>query len=127
MRRAKTRKNRAGGDGADAETRGGGFLNFTRRLLFVPDNNLVHLMHGQQILACPICKHDTFQLKLGTIGVSKAIAIAGDILFGESSHDIIDTSIASYFCDECGYGIIVRDQKFNTTGYRNKLTSIPAQ
>jgi hypothetical protein len=132
----KTRKNRTGGDRADLNHRDasvrpdketkGGFMNFTRKL-FLSDNNLVYLMNGRALLTCPICNHDKFQLRLGTLGKSKLSTVTNDILFGHTSHDMLDISIKSYFCDECGYGIIVRDQKFNTTSYRNTLTSIPVE
>jgi hypothetical protein len=125
MRRAKTRKTRIGGDSADKEAKGG-FMNFTRKL-FLSDNNLVYLMNGEILLTCPICNHDKFQLRLGTLGKSKLSTVTNDILFGHTSHDMLDISINTYFCDNCGYGIMVRNQKFNTTSYRTVLTSIPVE
>jgi len=84
------------------------------------DGNVPLFYNGKPI-PCTICGANNYEEVIGTINKSKARTIVRNFFFGSDTGEIDNTSIITYFCNTCGYCVMIRnkDQLLITTATTN--------
>lgn len=97
---------------------------------FFPDNDIVKIKYNdntedpEKFIKCPICGKDEFQRRNATLDKSKLQQGLFDFITGTDGSVLNDISIYAYFCNECGYTIMIRDPKEKTENiYKNLVVA----
>jgi len=77
----------------------------------------VKLQYKNKDIKCSLCGENNYEEVIGSINKSKVRTGVRNFIFGSDSGDIDNTSVITYFCNTCGFCLMIRNKD-----YTDKIT-----
>jgi hypothetical protein len=69
----------------------------------------VKLSYNNNELKCAICRTNNYEEVIGSISKSKVRTVVRNFFLGSDTGDIDNTSVITYFCNNCGFCRMIRN------------------
>jgi L-lactate utilization protein LutB len=73
----------------------------------------VKLQYNNNEIKCSVCSSNNYEEVIGSINKSKVRTGIRNMFLGSESGDIDNTSVITYFCSNCGFCVMVRNNGSN--------------